>query len=358
MKKLLAMFLCTSLVFTFTGVCVGAESNTDTDTTEAAEEEPLVFEYFVTSFTVEWIQQVQEALETLGEENNFTLLTADASRDINTQLSQIDTAITQDIDGAFIFIVDEGSATAVVEKFEDAGIPVIGETLKLQDGDGNNIAPYVELNAALVGGNCGTWVAENWESTGVDLSDPSKVGVIIDTNSIYQSDMNRGDGFLEALNEGLPGIPEGNVYTADCAAEATSDDNTEASYNQVSALLSAHPEIESWIIMGTVDSYAMGAARAVESAGLEDSTILVSAGGELAIQEWANGTGDVWKATCYYDAMDFAEALVEGMLAITRDGQAATDIYADYLEDGQTYAAVEISGTMCTPETYEEVTGQ
>ncbi|RHV87956.1 sugar ABC transporter substrate-binding protein [Lachnospiraceae bacterium OF09-33XD] len=306
--------------------------------------------------TVEWIQQIEEALKTLGEENNFEVLSADANRDINTQLSQIDTAIEQKIDGAFLFIVDEGSAPAAVQKFDDAEIPVIGETLKLQDGDGKNIAPYVELDAEGVGSNCGKWVAENWESTGVDLSDLSKVGVIQNTNSKYRSDLARIDGFMNELNGGLPGIPESNVFMADCAAEATSNDNTEASYNQVAAVLSAHPEIEAWIIMGSVDSYAMGACRAVEAAGLEEKTILVSAGGELAIKEWANESGACWRATCYYDAMDFAEKMVEGMLSVCRDGETTKDIYSDFKEGGDEYAAVKISGNMCTAENYQDFT--
>lgn len=330
----------------------GADASSESSSSTGTDK--LKLEYFATSMTVEWIQQIEAALKTLGEENNFELLSADANRDINSQLSQIDTAIEQEIDGAFLFIVDEGSAPAAVQKFNDAGIPVIGETLKLQDGDGKNIAPYVELDAEGVGANCGDWVAANWESTGVDLSDLAKVGVIKNTNSKYRSDLARIDGFLAALEEGIPGIPESNIYMADCAAEATSNDNTEASYNQVSAILSAHPEIESWIIMGSVDSYAMGACRAVEAAGLEDKTILVSAGGEMAIKEWANDTGACWRATCYYDAMDFAEKMVEGMLAICRDGESATDIYADFKADGEEYAAVKIRGNMCTAEDYQE----
>ena len=75
--------------------------------------------------------------------------------------------------------------------------------------------------------------------------------------------------------------------------------------------------------MGSVDSYAMGAARAIEAAGVQDNTIMVSAGGELAIKEWDNGAASEWKATCYYDAMDFAEYMVEGMLEIKRGGKTA-----------------------------------
>ncbi len=319
----------------------------------AEEEETLTFEYFNTSMTVEWIQNIEKDLKTLGEEYNFEVLTADANRSIDTQLSQIDTAIQNGIDGAFLFIVDEGSAPAAVEKFDAAGIPVIGETLKLQDGDGNAIAPYVELDAEGVGSNCAQWVVDNWESTGVDLSDVSKVGVIIDTNSKYQSDLVRGDAFTETFLAGM-GMTEDNVYMADCAAETASTDNTEASYNQVAAILTAHPEITGWVIMGTVDSYAMGACRAVEAAGLDDSVILVSAGGEMAIKEWDNGTAPCWRAVCYYDAMDYAEIMVEGMLQITREGKAASEIFDEYKEEGQTYAAIGIKGNMCTREDYGE----
>lgn len=333
------------------------QSGTETAVPEP-EDEMLTFEYFTTSLAVEWTQQIETALKELGEINNFELLSADANRDIDQQLSQIDTAIDQQIDGAFIFVVDEGSATAVIEKFDTAGIPVIGETLKLQDGDGKNIAPYVELDAVKVGENCGQWVADNWESTGVDLSDLTKVGIIQNTNSKYRSDLLRVEGFIQGLKSGFQKLPENNIFLADCASEATSTDNTEASYNQVNAIIAAHPEMNAWVVMGSVDSYAMGACRAIEACGVEDKSILVSAGGELAVQEWANDAAPAWRAACYYGAMDFAEVMVEGMLQLVKDGKDARDIYGDFKEEGQDYAAVKISGAMCTPETYQDVVGQ
>jgi L-arabinose transport system substrate-binding protein len=371
MKNLISVLLVMSLIFVAFGCSASNESPaaetsaavevsaTETTTEEASASaaentEPLTIEYFATSFAVQWMQDVQAALEELGKENNFTLLTADANRDINEQLSQIDTAINQGIDGAVLFVVDEGSATAAVEKFNEAGIPVIGETLKLKDGEGKNIAPYVELDALAVGGKCATWVVENYQSYGVDLSDLSKVGFIANTNSKYRSDLNRIQGFKDVFLAAFPDMPESNMFVADCAAEASLNDNTEASYNQVSAVLAANPGIEYWIIMGSVDSYAMGAVRAVETAGLEDKTILVSSGGELAVQEWANGSAKCWRATCYYSAMDFAEAIVDGLMKQIRDGVAATDLYPEFKTEGQDYAAVEISGVMCTPDDYTQ----
>jgi|LSQX01.2.fsa_nt_gb L-arabinose transport system substrate-binding protein len=330
------------------------EASAETEENEKSEDEKLVFQYFATSMTVEWIQQIEEALKELGEENNFELLSADANRDIDQQLSQIDTAIQQDIDGAFVFIVDEGSAEAVVEKFNDAGIPIIGETLKLEDKDGNPIAPVVELNAEGVGAECGKWVSENHQEVNVDLSDQEKVGFIANTNSKYQSDLNRVTGFESTFFESFPDIPENQRFLADCASEATSTDNTEASYNQVLTILSTNPNIEKWVIFSSVDSYGMGAVRAVEAMELVENTIVVTPGGELAVKEWANDSGECWRAACYYNAMDFGEALVDGMLQIVREGKDPKDIYPEHKEEGDDYAFFKVVGNMVTPETYEE----
>ena len=319
-----------------------------------AGEKKWKLEYFASSMTVEWEQEVTAALKKLGAENNFELLSGDANRNIDTQLSQIDTAINQRIDGAVLFVVDEKGASAAVDKLNQAKIPVIGESMKLRDGNGNNIAPYVELDAHRVGAECADWVAQNYKSCGADFSDLSKVGFIANTNSKYQTDVQRTDGFRDEFVKAFPGLPKSNLFTADCAAEATGNDNTEASYKQVSAVVSANPNIKWWVIMGAVDNYAMGACRAVEAAGLVDHTILVSAGGELAVKEWANGTGKAWRAVCYYDAMDFANKIVDGMMSILRDGKSSTDIYPESKTTGQKYAAFEISGNMCTAKDYKQ----
>ncbi|TQI66998.1 substrate-binding domain-containing protein [Clostridium sp. KNHs216] len=360
MKKPVRVLLAIAMV-----LCITLGGCTDAGTVSGSQAPPeisggsvgekkLTLEYFATSMTVEWIQQVEAALKKLGEEENFELLSADANRDINAQLSQIDTAIEQKIDGAILFVVDENSAPAAVEKLNAAKIPVIGESMKLQDGGGSNIAPYVELDSYNVGVRCADWVSQNYKSCGADFSDLSKVGLISNTNSKYRPDVLRTDGFREAFVKAFPGLPKSNIFMADCAAEATSNDNTEASYKQVSTVISSHPDIEYWVIMGAVDNYAMGACRAVEAAGVEDRTILVSAGGELAVKEWANGTGKAWRAVCYYDAMNFAKVIVDGMVGILRDGKSPEEIYPDYKQAGQKYAAVKITGNMCTSEDYKQ----
>jgi L-arabinose transport system substrate-binding protein len=320
----------------------------------------LVFEYFCLSFQVEWAQQIEAALKEQAAAHNFKLLSADPNFSIETQLTQIDAAIVQKIDGAFLWVVDEGQALAAVSKFNDAGIPVIGETFALRDSAGNDIAPYVELDARAVGANCGNWIVQNWKSTGVDLSNWATVGVIENSSSQYRNNTDRVTGFTDALKQGFPNLRSSNIYQADCAAETAITDTTEAAYRQVSAVIAAHPEISAWLVFCSADNYGTGAARAIEAAGAEKKTILVSAGGELAHTEWDKGKDApiCWRAACYFDARDYVKYMVAGMLDICQNGKKTTDIFPEYKRPGQKYAAIRVSGTMVTPATYKQIMQQ
>lgn len=310
--------------------------------------------YFAITMSNIWLQNMQEWYDGYGAAEGVEVVNADADFSAETQLSQIDTLLNDGLDGAVVFVADEGSGPAVVEKFKNANVPVIGESLRLMDGDGKLVAPVVELDAIGVGKNCAEWVAENYLNYDYDFSDLASVGVLLSTRSTYQSDVNRSEGFSKALLSSLPEIPEANYYTADCAAEANASDDAEAAYAQVTAVLTAHPEISTWILFGSVDDYALGAARAVEAAGLEDSVMITSCGGERAVIEWENGDSSCWVSTCYYDVSDFAVTVLDGLSQMI-GGTAAEDLWPEYIDEGEQYASYKINGTMATPDTYQEI---
>lgn len=60
-----------------------------------------------------------------------------------------------------------------MDKLNSAEIPVIGEILKLKEGEGNNIAPYVELDAVGVGEKCAEWVIESKDRWSLHLQQKS-----------------------------------------------------------------------------------------------------------------------------------------------------------------------------------------
>lgn len=321
-------------------------------TSKAGEDKEIVIALMMKSLASEWNQNIEASLEKLGEEHGFKVLTFDADGDSATQLDQLNDAINQGVDGIFMHIADEGIASAAAEIVAEAGIPMIGESLPLKDDAGNWLIPCVVLNAAGCGTVASDWVADNWESTGVDLSDPSKVGVIMVTNTLTENAVLRHEGAVEELKAKMPEIPEENYFIADISA--SSADYIDGGYTETGAVLAAHPDLTSWVVIGVQDDYALGACRAIEEAGAAETAILVSMGGEQAIPEWKGGTTKPWYATVYYTAMDFTEPVVDGLLSVINGEATLEEVYSDNIADGQTYGTRTISGTAITYENYTD----
>lgn len=304
------------------------------------------------SLSSEWNQNIEESLIELGDEFGYKVLTFDADADAATQLDQLNDAINQDVDAIFMHVADEGIAEAASELVKEAGIPMIGESLPLKDGDGNWLNPCVVLNAAGCGTVAADWVAENWESTGVDLSNPADVGVILITNSLTENAVLRHEGAMAEMKVKFPEIPEENYYIADISA--SSADYIEGGYAETGAVLASAPNMKSWVVIGVQDDYAVGGCRAIEEAGIVDNTILVSLGGEQAIPEWDGGTTKPWYACVYYTAMDFTRPVVEGLMSVLNGESTLEEIYSDNIAEGQKYGTKTISGYAITYENYKE----
>ena len=333
---------------------VSASSVTSASTlvSDTNGDDDIVIALLMKSMASEWNQNIEDSLKKLGEEKGFEVLTFDADGDSATQMDQLNDAINQGVDGIFMHIADEGIAEAAAEAAADAGVPMIGESLPIKDGDGNWLDPCVVLNAAGCGTVAADWVADNWESTSVDLSNPSSVGVVLVTNSLTENAVLRHEGAMDELEVKFPDIPESNYYIA--YISASSSEYTEGGYNETSAVLTAHQDMKSWIVIGVMDDYALGACRAIEENGNADNTILVSMGGEQAIPEWEGGTTSPWYATVYYTAMDFAESVVDGLLSVITGACTLEEVFSDNIDEGQTYGTKTISGTAITYENYKD----
>lgn len=332
------------------------ESQTEAEASSAVADTngdgDIVIALMMKSMASEWNQSIEENLLKLGEEKGYTLLTFDADGDSAKQLDQLNDAINQGVDAIFMHIADEGIAEAAAEAVAEAGIPMVGESLPVKDGDGNWLCPCVVLNAAGCGTVAADWAADNWESTGVDLSDPTKVGVALVTNSLTENAVLRHEGAKAELQTKMPDIPEENYFIVDISAG--SSDYVEGGYSETSAVLTAHQDLTSWIVIGVQDDYALGACRAIEENGKTDCTILVSLGGEQAIPEWEGGTTKPWYAAVYYNSMDFVEPCVEGLLSVVNGEATLEEVFSDNIDEGQTYGTKLISGYGITYENYKE----
>ena len=374
MKKLLTVLLVVALVFAFVGcnnTTSEPEKSDSADTEQAAEEtqdvaedtpaedatdevgEPLKIAYLAKNMAVQWMQNVDIALQQLSEEYDFEYQVYDAQASIETQLNQLDQAIAEGVNGVVCLIADTGSAQAIADKCEAAGVALVGESLRLQDGDGNFVAPCVELSAKDCGAMCSEWIVENYEALGFDLGDYSTVGFAAFTNSTQPNNNERCEGAENMFKELLPDFPEENMFRGDVASESVG--YQEAAHNQMNGLITANPQIETWLLMASLEEYGQGVARSIEENGITDKVILTSIGGEIAVNEWASDNPPAhWYAASYFNAMDCASLCVEGILAMLNDGVAAEDLWPEDKLEGQTYSCTKFSGRMITAENYAE----
>ena len=155
-------------------------------------------------------------------------------------------------------------------------------------------------------------------------------------------------GAFDGFEETFPDCE--NVFTADTLSQG--ELTAEAAYNEVAPILAAHPEIETWFIVGVLDDWAQGATRAIEAAGFEDRTLITSVGGEVLTQEWETGYEGCWMACAYFTGFDFADELWPNMLSVAKGEAAMEDLWPEWKNEGEDFAVCKIPSVAIDRETY------
>lgn len=116
MKKTLALVLALVMVF---ALCACGQT---TNTTEA--DKPVVAATFYKYDDV-YLSSVRAAMEQYAAEAGFDFTCYDGQGDMGKQLDQLDTIIAKGVDCIFVNMTDQSSAPTVIEKVQEAGIPLV-----------------------------------------------------------------------------------------------------------------------------------------------------------------------------------------------------------------------------------------
>ena len=97
---------------------------------------------------------------------------------------------------------------------------------------------------------------------------------------------------------------ERDVYGRDGALpfKADYDGTTDKGNTAATAVITAHPEIKKWLVTGANEEGCVGAARALESAGLDADACVVGLGAYMAKDEFKKEGGSCMKASAYFSA--------------------------------------------------------
>lgn len=312
MKKALSLLLVLVMVLSLvacgsgsTETTAATEAKTDAQTpveTEAAapaeegDKELNVYGIYKSdgAYFVNEGWSVENTMTQIAEENGYTVnwhyLTCDM--DPEKCMTLIENAIADKADAIITCVPDQTMSIAVKERCDEAGVPVVAVDDGLIDTDGNKIAPWFGIDAYNIGYAAGEWLADYASENNV-LEDET-VGLMYMTMSTVSSCVPRTEGAQAAWADKLGDAMADRTYYADY--ETTS----ELAYNAATAVITAHPEITTWLVMTPSENGALGGGSALEEAGLDGTSCVVNLGGDEMATQWDEGNYSVVKVCAYF----------------------------------------------------------
>lgn len=277
-------------------------------------------------YFVDQARGAQEAAAELGADLSVVNLGTDA----NLAISELDTAIAQQVDGIAIVVPDQQIGPQVISSAEQAGIPLVASDDVIEGPEGEP-APFVGFNGAAMGEQVGLEAARLYTEAGWD---PASTRII----SSYQQDLSvctdRIDAALEAFQSEVPEAPE--------VVELGTDNSVVDAQNKTGALVTANPGVENWVVWGCNDENVQGVTTALANAGYGPDTIVgVGLGAYLACLGWGGGQ----------------EGLFDSALFISGEevGRTAVTVLHKAITSGEPLPEETIANTeMVGPDTWED----
>lgn len=294
MKKSIVCFLVLVMVFTLGVGCSGNDKSNEASKGATAKNEEIVIAGIYKAGDQVWfIDEGKSAEDKALEMGAKKFIYIDAKMNPDIYLQAIDNVIAQKVSGVVTCIPDQQLSQVTVNKFKEAGIPLVAADDPIVDSNGNKIAPWVGINAYKIGETNGEWMANYAKENGLDKD--NEVGLLLLTMDTVSSCVPRTDGEYAKFKELLPDFPKENIFKADYNGE------TDKGYNASAAIFTAHPDIKKWLVMGANEEGVIGSVRALEQAGLDKDSCVVGLGGYLAKDEFKKEYSAM-KAATYFSS--------------------------------------------------------
>lgn len=241
---------------------------------------------------------LETAMKEIAEPAGYTVSWHYLSCDMDPEkcMSLVENAIADKADAIVICVPDQTMSISVVERCNEAGVPVIAVDDGLIDADGNKIAPWFGIDAYNIGYAAGEWAADYATENG--LIDDESAGLLYMTMSTVSSCVPRTEGEKQAWADKL-----GAEAMADRTFEGDYETTMELAYNAASSVITANPQIKSWLVMVPSENGALGAGSALEEAGLAETSCVINLGGDEMINQWDAGNYSVVRVSAYFSGL-------------------------------------------------------
>lgn len=337
MKKKTALLMAATM-WALTACSGFNDGTTTTTTTTAAAAAGGVIYGIYKAGDQTWFIDEGAAAQAAVEAQGDAFIFVDAKMSPEEYLKAIDNAIANKAKGIVTCIPDQTMSQGVVDKCKEAGLPIVAADDALQNETGEKLAPWVGINAYVIGEANGEWLANYAKDH--NLADDATCGLLILTMDTVSSCVPRAEGEYDKFTELAPGFAKERIFKADY------DGTTEKGNIAASSVLTAHPEIKIWLVTGANEEGTIGAVRALESAGLDADACVVGLGGYMAKDEWNNKGAE---GTCMKAAAYFSSDSV---------GTGSVNVLYDVISGKEVPLETAVDAIVVTPENYKQVMGK
>lgn len=243
-----------------------------------------------------------DAAKAYAEEQGVGFSILDGQGSGETQVSQVETAISQGVDAIIVQPYDAAALQVGVEEAIEAGIPVLVTKTKIAD---NSVCPFVGQDDVVAGQMEMEWMAEQ-------LGGKGNI-VIIEGPTGIDAAISRTDGISKTLDE----YPDIKVLHSQPA-----DWNRDEAMSLMETWLQEGEEIDA--VVAQNDEMALGAYDAIVDAGKEAEIKVIGIDAiDAAIKSVSAGELD---ATVLQDVETIGRKTVEVAIAMAK-GEKVDDVY-------------------------------
>jgi ribose transport system substrate-binding protein len=192
-----------------------------------------------------------KGLENGAEKHGFTLLQANSNGDNNVQVSDIQNLLSQGADYIVVSPADASAIVPAVSAAKEAGATVVAISDTI---DSDDVQFTVAMDHVTIGEQSAQGIVDFLTAK---YGEPK--GKVVEMQGIAGSaaGADRTTGFRNVIDE-YPDI--------EVVAEADGGFDTDKTFQAMSTILQAHPDIDA--VMNANDSEAQGTTKAIEAAGL------------------------------------------------------------------------------------------
>jgi ribose transport system substrate-binding protein len=202
----------------------------------------------------QFYQDMEAGMKLAAARDGYTLVVVDASRDNSKQQSQVEDFISQKVAAIVLTPYDLQAIGSAIVEANKAGIPVFTADIANASKQGE-VKAHIASNNVQGGGQAAKLMCAGVKSGPVAIIDEPEVTSVQD----------RVKGFRAGLASGCPGVT--------VVADIDGGGERAKASAAMEDLLQSHKDLKG--VFGINDDSALGAAKAIEAAGLKGKVIVV-----------------------------------------------------------------------------------